>query len=397
MDSKKMNIAVVFEGELQGGGGYQQQLSTITELNKLDRYNFIAFVFSQDNKKNLESYSINSVVVKTAFFDRIYRLFHKQSWFLPFSRQFKLKTLFEKSLDVNGIDLVYFLSPSRLSLDLTTHNYIITVWDLCHRDTPEFPEVNYFREFELREQLYTKSLKKAVAVLVDSELGKINVIKRYGIDDSRAYVAQFAPSIYAFMDNRVDVKTKYQIIGEYIYYPAQLWSHKNHVYIIDAVAILKQQGINLTAIFSGANKGNLNYVLDCAKKLNVSELVKYIGFAPNEEVYSLYKNALAMVMPSYFGPTNIPPLEAFAIGTPVIYSDLDGLRDQVGDAALLCDLKNPNDLAEHLKNLLESENLRNYLISKGENRLNELSQRNVVDILSEIFDDYAIKLKCWNH
>jgi len=395
MDSKKINIAVVFDGELQGGGGYQQQLSTIIELNKLDKYNFIAFVFSEENKKILDSYGIKSVIVKKTIFDKIYRLFHRQEWFFPFSKRFKLKALFEKSLEVHDIDLVYFLSPSVLSLDLTTHNYIITVWDLCHRDTPEFPEVNHFREFESREQLYTKSLKKSVAVLVDSELGKSNIVRRYGVDECRVHVAPFAPSINAFMDNNIDVKTKYKIDGNYIYYPAQFWSHKNHVYIIDAIAILKQQGINLMAIFSGSNMGNLDYVLDYAKKLNVSELVKYIGFAPNEEIYSLYKNALAMVMPSYFGPTNIPPLEAFAIGTPVIYSDLDGLRDQVGDGALLCDLKSPNNLAEHLKSVLESENLRNDLIIKGGNRLDELSKSNVVDILSEIFDDYSIKLKCW--
>jgi hypothetical protein len=53
---------------------------------------------------------------------------------------------------------------------------------LCHRDFPEFPEVNYDREFERREQLYTKALKKAVAILTDSQIGKENVIRRYGID-----------------------------------------------------------------------------------------------------------------------------------------------------------------------------------------------------------------------
>ena len=390
-----MNIAVVFDGGLQGGGGYQQQLSTIIELNKLDKYNFIAFVFNPENKKTLDGYDIDSVVVKKTLLNKIYRLFHRQDWFFPFSKRFKLKTLFEKSLDANSIDLVYFLSPSVLSLDLTTYNYIITVWDLCHRDTPEFPEVNHFREFELREKLYIKSLKKAVAVLVDSELGKSNIIKRYGVDDTRVKVAPFKPAINTFVDNKVDVKAKYQIVDEYIYYPAQFWSHKNHVYIIDAIAILKQQGINLIAIFSGSNKGNLDYILAYAEKLNVSELVKYIGFAPNDEIYSLYRNALAMVMPSYFGPTNIPPLEAFAIGTPVIYSDLDGLRDQVGDAALLCDLKNSNNLADHLKSILESANLRNDLIIKGGNRLHELSKNNVVEVLGEIFDIYSIKLKCW--
>ena len=56
---------------------------------------------------------------------------------------------------------------------------------------------------------------------------------------------------------------------------------------------------------------------------------------------SLYKESIALVMPSYFGPTNIPPLEAFNLGVPVLYSDLPGLKDQVGDAALLLDLNKP--------------------------------------------------------
>ena len=49
----------------------------------------------------------------------------------------------------------------------------------------------------------------------------------------------------------------------------------------------------------------------------------------------LYTEALALVMPTYFGPTNLPPLEAFQTGTPVLYSDLPGMREQVGDAAIM--------------------------------------------------------------
>jgi glycosyltransferase involved in cell wall biosynthesis len=395
MDTKKINIAVVFEGEIQGGGGYQQQLSTIIELKKFNRYSVLAVVFSDENRAVLEKYGLEVIVIRKTFFDKLLRHINRQEWFYPFSKKIKIKTLFEKELLKQDIDLVYFLSPSGLSLGLVELNYVITVWDLCHRDTPEFPEVNHYREFENRELLYTKSLKKAVAILVDSRLGKENVVRRYGIDGNRVYVVPFAPSVNAFVDSKIDVKTKYKIEGEYIYYPAQFWSHKNHVYIIDAIAILKSKGINLTAIFSGSNKGNLEYVLEYAKKSGVEELVKYIGFAPNEEIYSLYKNALAMVMPSYFGPTNIPPLEAFAVGTPVIYSDLEGLREQVGDGALLCNLKKPESLAKHLESLKNSEELRHEMIARGKRRLEELQQVKVVDVLNGIFDEYATKLKCW--
>ncbi|MBC7428113.1 MAG: glycosyltransferase [Bacteriovorax sp.] len=390
-----MNIALVLEGDLQGGGGYQQQLSTIIELKKNNKYNVVAFVFSEDNKKVLESFGITAVYVANNIFDRIFRAINRMEWFYAFSLKFKFKTLFERKLDESDIDLVYFLSPSFLSLDLLTHNFIFTNWDLSHRDTPEFPEVNHYREFERRQDLYTKSLTKAVAVLVDSPLGKQNVTRRYGVDEARVYVAPFAPSVNSEAGTQVDIKAKYAIPEEYIYYPAQLWSHKNHVYIIDAISLLKNEGIRLTAIFSGSNKGNLNHILSYAQSKGVSELIKYIGFAPNEEIYSLYKNSLAMVMPSFFGPTNIPPLEAFAIGVPVVYSDIDGLRDQVADAALLCDLKNTQNLADHLKGLLASDELRQSLIKKGSRRLEELREVTVINILENILEDYAIKLKTW--
>lgn len=390
-----MNIGVVFEGDLQGGGGYQQQISTILELQKINTYYITAFVFSEENKNILELYGLKAIHIKSKLIDKVIKFINRLEIYHPFARKVQIKSLFEKALDANNIDLVYFLTPSFLSLELQTHNYIITVWDLCHRDTPEFPEVNYFREFELREQLYTKSLKKAVATLVDSELGKSNVIRRYGVDEARVFVAPFVPSVNAFMNHNIDIKTKYGIMGEYIYYPAQFWSHKNHLYIIDAIALLQKEGVLITAVFSGSNKGNLDYVLNYAKKTGVDNLIKYIGFAPNEEIYSLYKNALAMVMPSYFGPTNIPPLEAFSIGTPVIYSDLDGLRDQVADAALLCNLKEPNSLANHLLTLFQTTQLRNDLILKGHNRIKELSQINIIDQLNEIFSDFSIKRKCW--
>jgi len=398
MGSKKMKIAVVFEGVLHVGGGYQQQLSVFTRLGSLDnKYEITAFVFSEENKKVLKRYNVKTVLVKKTLLDKIHRFLHRQHWFFRFSKSFRLKTLFEKKLKDNNVDLVYFLSPSGLSLDLIEHNYIITVWDLCHRDFLEFPEVNYYREFELREQLYLKALKKAVAVLVDSEPGKENIVRRYGIDDSRIFVAPFTPSINIYLDNNLDVKTKYKINGEYIYYPAQFWSHKNHVYIIDALSILMSQGFTLTAVFSGSDKGNLKYVMNYAKKMGVEDLIKYIGFAPNEEIYSLYKNSIALVMPTYFGPTNIPPLEAFSIGVPVIYSDLKGLKEQVGDAALLCDLSDPNSLATHLKNLLESEKLRINLIEKGKQKLKELSRYDILETLDTIFTNYSIKMKCWKY
>lgn len=397
MGSKKLNVALVFEGEVQSGGGYQTQLSTIIELLKLEKYNFKVFTFSDSNQIFLESLGIKTILVNGSLFDNIVRYINRQEFFLSFQAKLKLKSIFEKIIANNEIDLVYFLSPSILSLDLLEHNYIITVWDLCHRDFPEFPEVNFNREFERREQLYTKALKKAIAILTDSEIGKENIIKRYGIDDNRIFHVSYLPSVNIKKTNFVNIKSKYNISGHYIYYPAQFWAHKNHTYIIDALSILRKNGKEVAAIFSGSDQGNLKYILNYAKQLQVNDLVKYIGFAPGEEIYYLYKQSLALVMPSYFGPTNIPPIEAFYIGTPVIYSDLRGLREQVGDAALLCNLSNPESLAKQLTLLLNNKAKRKGLIKKGKMQLEKLQKNNIINIICKILEEYETKLKCWKY
>lgn len=393
MDKQKLKIACVFEGDIDSGGGFQTQLSTILTLSKNEKYQIMAFTFSNKNKKLLLEYGLNAICVKMNIIDKILKFLSIQTWFYLF--RLKWKTTFEKKLDKNSIDLVYFLSPSKLALHLINHNYIYTIWDLCHRDMPEFPEVNYYREFELREEFYNSLPKKAVAVITDSKRGKENLIRRYNVDPNRIFSVSFTPSIHIIESNFINIKEKYKIETDYIYYPAQFWAHKNHVYIIDAIKKLKKKGILLSVIFSGSDKGNLKYILDYAKKLDVHELIHYIGFAQNKEIYYLYKQSLALVMPSYFGPTNIPPLEAFAVGTPVIYSDLDGLRDQVGCAALLCDLKSSDHLVEHLELLINNSEKRKELIELGYQRLQELQKTSIDQVLIQIFDDYSIKLKCW--
>ena len=111
------------------------------------------------------------------------------------------------------------------------------------------------------------------------------------------------------------------------------------------------------------------------------------------DMASLYKKSIALVMPTYFGPTNIPPLEAFALGVPVLYSDLPGLKDQVGDSALLLDLNNPESMAKHIVNLLNSENLRKKLIDLGKKRIN--IKNNYFEIVSLISFKYQIKIQTW--
>ena len=132
------------------------------------------------------------------------------------------------------------------------------------------------------------------------------------------------------------------------------------------------------------------------KKMNLEHRVRFAGFVANEELPLLYSQSIALVMPTYFGPTNIPPLEAFKFNVPVLYSNLPGLREQVGKAALLLDLNEPKSLVYNLKKLINSKTLKNYLKTQGQLRLKQLSSKqNNSNNIKKIIKNFQIIRDCW--
>ncbi|PYS54816.1 MAG: glycosyltransferase family 1 protein, partial [Acidobacteria bacterium] len=94
-----------------------------------------------------------------------------------------------------------------------------------------------------------------------------------------------------------------------------------------------------------------------------------------------------LVMPTFFGPTNIPILEAWAFGCPVITSDIRGVREQAGDAALLADPRSPEMIAEAIREIWTDPGLCEALAQRGRVRLSGYTpaefRRRLVEIVEE--------------
>jgi len=405
---RPIRLAVYFDQQIYAAGGYQQALNAALLVKHLPDKLVEPIFFTQkrENIDTLHSYGIDAVFVPLSFIRRLSLLFRRHLTQQPLRWWKKIAGLngFENVLIKNKIDLVYFLSPTSRAIDLEELNYITTVWDLCHRDDVEFPEVRAEKIFEGREKLFKSILPKAVAILTDSPLGKQNVVRRYGIDEERVYVMPFSPAVEtqhlenAHTNDGIDIRKKYQIDVPYVFYPAQFWPHKNHIYLLEGLKCLQEQyGIKVGVIFCGGNQGNLKYVRQVVETFGLQDIVRFAGFVPNIEIPNLYKQSIALVMPTYFGPTNLPPLEAFSVGVPVLYPDKLGLRDQVADGALLMDLNDPMSMAKHLAGLMEDTALRSQLIKKGKTVLNKYSVQTRVKTLSNILKNYQRRQTCWNN
>ena len=394
-----MRIAVFIDQNIESGGAFSYSLEIALSLNRMQSspHTFVFVTPTREILRSLSRFGINLVLFEPGFFWRMLKKATVGTLSPAFLRLFT-QTALDRFMNRQGIDLVYFLNPSTWALMLRCTNYIFTVWDLCHRDHPEFPEVRKNGEFEKREWVYRSVLPMAVSILADSEHGKAHLIHRYGLDSDRIRSIPFFISSFQQSAPTVDVREKYRIPGDYIFYPAQIWPHKNHVYIIEALALLKNSHNRiLYAVFSGADKGNLCYLKDYAHRVGVSDLIRFVGFVDRDDVPSLYNQSRALVMPTYFGPTNIPPLEAFSSETPVFYSDLEGLRDQVQSAAVLINLQDPADLAEKLASLLRGELPLEGMTAKGLTLLNSHGEAHFWRELMSLLALYQSKMKCWEN
>jgi glycosyltransferase involved in cell wall biosynthesis len=281
----------------------------------------------------------------------------------------------------HGIELMIYPMPNTLSFECGIP-YVMAVHDLQHRLQPHFPEVSANGQWELREYLFRNGIRDASAILVDSEVGKEDVLEFYathGAQAERVHVLPFLPAHYLSADVSEDelqhVKERYQLPDDYLFYPAQFWPHKNHIGIVRALAILKnERRLVPPVLFCGAASDEIreqNYAaLQIeARELGVSDQIHYIGYVPDGDMSALYTGASALVMPTFFGPTNIPVLEAWACCCPVLTSDIRGIREQVGDAALLADPASPEAIADAIARIITDNELRDRLISSGMARL----------------------------
>ncbi len=131
------------------------------------------------------------------------------------------------------------------------------------------------------------------------------------------------------------VRALYDLPPEYLFYGAVFWPHKNHARLIRALKLLKdQRGFSIPLLLAGAPRFEFAKLQALVRELGLDDQVRFLGYAADADMYPLYRMARMLVMPTCFGPSNIPYLEAWANDCPVITSIAPGLPEQVGEEAI---------------------------------------------------------------
>jgi len=387
----KKRIVIYLSLTHHAGGKYQYSLTLLNGLASLDRQEYDIFaVYKNVNWINHIPASISNQIksIERNIFSKIIRKI-----VLSIPKGLVLWRVLSKYIDPLYKQL-YSLRPSLIfypggnsaayEFDLPS---VIPIFDLMHRYEPTFPEVSEKKVFKLREKHYHGICKYATAILVDSDMGKDHVIESYSVhNEENIFVLPFiAPPYVRHQEDEINCLEKYDLPQKYIFYPAQFWHHKNHNGLVKAIAHLKEKGKLVNAVFVGTKNNAYTEVRNKIRNLKIDKQIFILEYVKNNEIVSLYKNAVALVMPTFFGPTNIPPLEAFTLGCPVITSDIYGIPKQLGKGALLVNPKDIKDIALKIEQLLDNEEARENLSRVGKKMSEEVfSEENYLLNISNI-------------
>ena len=269
-------------------------------------------------------------------------------------------------------DLVIYPGGETLSYE-NKYKCVTPVFDIMHK-YESYPEISSLVTNYLRNLHYKRVVKNASLVFVDSEVGKRQLLESYPCKKKLKIIKlpYIAPP-YIFFKNNFIINRK--LPKTYLFYPAQFWEHKNHKNLIKALEFLnKNHNRKVNLVLVGAKKNFYSNVVELINHYNLENQIHYFDYVNNEELVYLYKNAFALIMPSTLGPTNIPPLEAIALGCPVIVSDVYAAREQLGDSALYFDPKDIEDISNKILLLLSNKEIRENLIKKGYIKSSEYNQ-----------------------
>ncbi len=125
--------------------------------------------------------------------------------------------------------------------------------------------------------------------------------------------------------------------------------------------------------------------------MNIENNVHFLGFVNDVDLLKLYKNAICLLYPSWGGPENLPPLEAFSLGCPVVANSIPGALEQLKDNAVLVDCSNPKLISEKMDIIFNNENLRKELITKGKIRAEKWKISDYVGEYIKNFEKYLNK------
>jgi glycosyltransferase involved in cell wall biosynthesis len=392
---------------LKAGGIFTYSIGILKLLIKSDEIEKIHLIISSDQEKYFQNI-LDSRKIKFNVVDRknlivntrfaisyllsnavaLYRNRFKKSNHLKFlSKLSVLLNPYRKYVTRSQIDLLHvpFQYSPIYNADIPV---IITMHDIQEYHYPEY--------FTTSQKLHRKinninAINDSEHIIVSFDHIKNDLLKYFDFKESKISVC---PPPFAedwFLSDKFTpeeiLNNKYELSSKFLLYPAATWKHKNHISLINAVAKLLEDGLDIELVCTG-NKTAYHQIIEKEiKKLKLEGKVKFTGIVPEEDLIGSYKATSLVVVPTLYEAGSGPLYEAMRYSSPVICSDVTSLPETMGNDNFIFDPNSIDEIVSLIRKMLTDEEFRQENLENSKKRMESLK---AVDYTKNFTDVYVI-------
>ena len=260
-------------------------------------------------------------------------------------------------------------------------------------------EFKYYPEsYSLKERFFLElntsiAIKWSSKIIVPSESTKKDLIKFYKVNPDKIKVVYHGTKIVNYESRIMNHgKKSFNIL-----FIGRLEKRKNLVNLIGAFNIFKNNSKNPPHPLLQRGSSNCKLTLAGKRGFGFEKIKKAIekssckkdiilkDYVSEQEKRELYQNANVFILSSFYEGFGLPVLEAMSYGVPVICSNISSLPEVAGDAALLVDPNNIEDISNAIEKIICDENLRNEMIKKGFENVEKFSWKKCARETMKVF------------
>ena len=172
----------------------------------------------------------------------------------------------------------------------------------------------------------------------------------------------------------------------YCLLPAATWPHKNHIHLIEAIARLRDEDqLLVNLVCTGHHTPHFSAIREKINQLGLDNQITFLNIVDEVTLYSLYKQARAVVIPTIYEAGSFPLYESIFLNVPVICSSVTSLPETIGDQQFVFNPLDVPDIADHLKQIVKDDAYRAACLANNEKAQMRLRDRNPLQDIKNVY------------
>lgn len=238
----------------------------------------------------------------------------------------------------------------------TRQKKIFTLHDVQELYFPQFFDA---RTRAVRATSWVDFLERADATMVSFAHVKQDLVRFFDYPEERIHVCLLDMQEMWFDQfsgqngkNLNVLQQELDIPDRYLLYPANTWEHKNHLGLLRALALLRdERDLLVNVVCTGHQNEHFQTIQQEIKRLQLGPQVLFLGVQDELTLYSLYRSAVGTVVPTFYEAGSFPLIESILLDVPAICSNVTSLPDTVGDPDFCFDPHSTGEMAEKIGRL----------------------------------------------